>query len=120
MKFEVDRDRHIYTLDGKRVPSVTTVLNLVTADELARIPPKTLEAARVFGTNVHAAVDLFNRGQLDEDTLDAPLVPYLDGWKKFLAESGAVVIASELAVYHPILRYAGTEDVVLDWGGRIV
>lgn len=106
----------MYTLNGRRVPSVTQVL--APMNDYSMVPPDILEAARIFGQHVHEAVDLFNRDELDISSLDLPLVPFVSAWSKFLDESGAVVIASEQAVAHEQLGYAGTPDLVLVWGTR--
>jgi hypothetical protein len=118
MRVEFDQSTHTYTLNGRRVPSVTQVLKPL--EDFSRVPRDVLEAARIFGQHVHAAVDLCNRGELDWLSLDPALVPYVDAWRTFIADTGAVVIASEMRVVHEKLGYAGTGDVVLAWGKRIV
>lgn len=109
---------HTYEAMGRRLPSVTQVLGIL--NNWQGIPAATLEAAREFGANLHAAINLYNRDELDESSVDAALVQYLDGWKAFIDESGAVVVASEQPVHHAVLGYAGTPDVVLAWKGRVV
>lgn len=118
MPLHFDAETHTYTLDGRRLPSVTEVLAPLI--DYSRVPQDVLEAARVFGSHVHKACDLFNRDELDFDSLDPALVPYVSAWKQFLEDTGAVVIASETPVFHDQLGYAGTPDVVLAWGNRIV
>lgn len=113
-----DAPTHTYTLNGRRLPSVTQVLQLVV--DYSRVPADVLEAARVFGSHVHEACDLFDRGQLDWMSLDPALVPYVEAWRQFCLDSGAIVIASEIRLFHEKLRYAGTADVVLAWNGKIV
>jgi hypothetical protein len=103
---------------GKRVPSDPQVLGLL--EDWSAVSPTVLEPARELGKNVHVATHLADRDELDRDALDPALTPYVAGWEKFLAESGAVVIATELRLYHAELGYAGTADRVLDWRGRIV
>lgn len=115
---QFDAATHTYRLAGKRLPSVTEVLGILV--DFSDVPPATLENARRRGTEVHAMVDLFNREQLDESSVSDELAPYLDAWKLFLTESGAVVISSEIRVYHAKLGYAGTADLLLDWNGRYV
>lgn len=117
MRLEFDKEAHTYTLGGVRVPSVTQVL--APLNDYSMVPPDVLERARVFGQHVHEACDLFNRDELDWSSLDVALVPYVEAWKKFIDDSGAVVIASECRVYHKTLGYAGSPDVVLAWGKRI-
>lgn len=111
-----DAATHTYTLNGQRLPSVTQVL--APLYDFSRIPPDVLESARIFGQHVHEACDLFDRGQLDWLNLSPALVPYVEAWRKFIDDSGAIVIASEMRVVHEQLGYAGTVDNVLDWKGR--
>ena len=49
---------HAYHLNGKPVPSVTKVLQMI--QTLEGIPWEVLENARIFGSNVHTAVHLDN------------------------------------------------------------
>lgn len=115
---EFDPEAHAYTVDGRPVPSVTQVLSIV--HDFSMIPPDVLAAAAEFGQHVHEACDLYDRGELDEGSLDPALAPYLRAWRDFLQESGAQVIASELRVYHETLGYAGSPDKVLWWRERVV
>lgn len=113
MKIDFDPVAHAYRLDGQPVPSVTQALQIL--QDWSHVDPSTLRAAADFGTHVHQAVDLDNRGELDEAALDPAIAPYLAAWRRFLAESGATVIASEVRVAHQTLQYAGTADVIADW-----
>lgn len=115
-----EEETHTYRAGGRKIPSVTTVLyHMLYKEELECIPRDALEAARDFGVHVHLACDLFNAGQLDEESLSPALVPYLEGYKKFLAESGAKVIASEKRLFNPTYGYAGTVDIECDWRNKI-
>jgi hypothetical protein len=105
---QFDAAEHRYTVAGKRWPSVTEVLDPLL--ELDGIPRAVLKAAAEFGTHVHMATDLYDKGRLDEPALDPHLAPYLAGWKIFLRDTGAKVLASEVRVGHPKLKYAGTLD----------
>jgi hypothetical protein len=102
---------HSYWVGHSRWPSVTQILSPLL--ELDGIPKAVLDAAADFGRNVHAACHLHNLGRLDEADLDEPLRPYLEGWKKFLRDTGAVVLESERIVTHPILKVAGMLDDLL-------
>lgn len=115
---QFDPVAHTYEAAGKLLPSVTRILGIL--NDWTGIPPAVLEAAREFGANLHAAIDLYNRDELDESSVDPALVPCLNAWKTFLSDSGAVVIASEHPVYHAKYGYAGKPDVVLEWKNRIV
>lgn len=111
---EFEPEGHIYRVDGRVFPSVTQVLEPYTGLEF--VDRETLRRAAEFGNHVHQAVHLYNVGELDEQSLDPALVPYLDGWKLFLYESGATVILSEHRVASRRYQFAGTLDDLLFWG----
>lgn len=113
-----DATTHTYTLGGRKLPSVTEIISPL--QDFSMVPAAVLAAACEFGKHVHIACDLYNRDMLDWSSLDPPLTPYVTAWARFLEESGAVVIASECRVYHEQLGYAGSPDVVLAWGKRLV
>lgn len=117
-QLEFNSALHEYRLDGRVVPSVTDILSPL--EDFSMVPRDVLEAARLFGQHVHEACDLLNRDALDLNTLDLALVPYVEAWRQFIKDSGAVVIASEERVVHAALGYAGTPDCVLAWGSRVV
>lgn len=114
LRFEAEG--HRYFMDDEEWPSVSAVLEPLQI--LDGIPKDVLRAAAEFGSHVHMATDLYDNGVLDEDALDPHLKPYLDGWKSFLNETGAIVVSSELRVSHPQLRYAGTLDKMILWRDR--
>lgn len=109
MELEFDEGPHAYTLNGRRVPSVTQVLDPM--QMLDGIPWDVLEAARIFGNNVHVGCHYHNIGILDWDSLDAFLASYIRGYLKFLAESSFVILASEERVASVKAGYAGTLDL---------
>lgn len=112
-----DEAAHVYRLNGAAVPSVTQALQLI--DSFAGVPLDVLERAREFGQHVHRTVELDARGELDEESLDPALAEYLAGWRLFLRERKARVLASELRVCSRKLRYAGTLDALVEIAGRL-
>lgn len=113
MHLEFDKSAHAYTLNGQSVPSVTQILEPL--EMLDGIPVYVLEAARERGQFVHEAMALLVRDALDWSSLDVSLVPYIEGGKRFMDESGLVVIASEMRVACQRLRCAGTLDLFAQW-----
>lgn len=111
-----DEESHTYRLGGVRVPSVTQILAPLCSFE--GIPREVLEAKRDLGQRVHFACQLDDEADLDQDSVGDDVAPYLDAWRKFLAESGAKVVHNEQRVFEPTLRYAGTLDNVLEIGGK--
>lgn len=109
MDLTFDSAAHAYTLNGRRVPSVTDVLEPLQVFD--GIPWDVLEAARVFGSHVAVACDMHNRGILDWDSMDPFLASYMRGYLKFLAETSFVILASEERVASVKCGYAGTLDL---------
>ena len=103
-----DAEKHEYRVDGKVVPSVTQILRPLM--DFSFVKPDVLEAAANFGTAVHRACELDDLGELDPDSLDPALDPYLAGWRKFCREHECQWEAIEKTVLHGSMRYAGTLD----------
>ncbi|MDN5880951.1 MAG: PD-(D/E)XK nuclease family protein [Nitrosospira sp.] len=110
-----DEETHTYTLDGERLPNVTSILDPL--NDLWRVPPDILERARLFGTAVHKTVEFYEAGDLDEATLDPALVRVLAQYKEAIRQTGWRVVESELIVYHPTFRYAGKLDLIVEVPG---
>lgn len=110
-----DAVTHTYRWKERLVPSVTTVLRAI--DNFDRVDPQLLEQARIFGSHVHAATDLLDRDELDEEQLDLQLLPWVNAYKLFLSETGFAVTHSEQRVYNSRQRYAGTLDKRGLWKG---
>jgi hypothetical protein len=103
-----DEASHTYAFDGVPVPGVTAILQPLT--DFSFVKAEVMSAAQAFGTAVHLACELWDRGTLDEGELDPALAPYLAGWRLFSAEHDVKWRRIEEKVYHPIYRYAGTLD----------
>lgn len=110
-----DAATHAYTLGGQRLPSVTQVL--APLYDFSRVRDDVLEAKRALGQAVHLACQLDDEGDLDESSLDEAVRPYLDGYRLFKSHKITRVVAAELRVHHPTLRYAGTLDLLADIDG---
>lgn len=103
-------ETHQYTWNGKPVPSVTQILQVM--GKYHDWNPDASEAARELGKAVHLATELYDNDDLDEESLDPQIRPYLDAWIKFKRDSGIVILANEQILYHPKYAYAGTLDRV--------
>ncbi len=115
MQIEFDAPTHTYKLDGRRVPSVTQVLEPAT--DWSFVPAWQLEAARALGQDVHLAINLMVQQRLDWESVDPAVLPYVNGARRFLKESGATVLASELLLGSERLQVCGTLDLLLEWKG---
>lgn len=110
-----DDATHTYRVGSALVPSVTQILKPLT--DLSGIPPDVLERKRDLGSRVHLACQLDDEDDLDEASVEDDVAPYLEAWRRFLLESGAIVLENERKVYEPTMRYAGTLDNVLGYDG---
>lgn len=110
-----DAESHTYRFMGTPVPSVTTILRPL--NNFSGIDPAVLAAKADLGTRVHEACHYLDEDDLDEESVEADVEPYLQAWKLFKAETGAAVLASEQRVYEPLYGFAGTLDNVLLIGG---
>lgn len=103
-------DQHVYHWNGVRVPNVTSILSPLT--DFSKIPPAVLDHARFEGIQIHKMIELDCKSDLDTGSLPAWITPYFCAWQKFKDETGFELIASEQRMYHEVLRYAGTCDLV--------
>ncbi len=96
--------QHEYFSDGKRVDGLTSTLE--EAGLIRNSDP--WYAGR--GTAVHLATQFYDKGTLDESTVDARIKGYLESWKIFRADHRYVPIEIEFKIYNPILMVATTID----------
>jgi hypothetical protein len=107
-EFNFDESSHIYTLDGSRLDSVTGILRDMGFVDAAWFT----EESRIRGKYVHKAIHYYTLGELDEEELDPRLVPYLEGWKRFVEHTRFLPGPTEQALFHPQKKYAGTPDII--------
>jgi hypothetical protein len=109
-----DEATHTYSVNGRRLMSVTQVLALV--DDRHKGDPFYLQRGRF----VHQACEYLDRDELDEDSVDPIIYPYLEAYKKFREETGFKPDLIECRLYHPTYAYAGTLDRIGDLNGNHV
>jgi len=69
------------------------------------------------GRYVHQACHYYDMGELDEDSLDPVLIPYVEGWKKFTADTQVTILRAEERIVNERLGITGTPDRVVEWPG---
>lgn len=115
--------------DGLRVPSVTEILSAVgvstdfealraSSDRIAQA----IDLKRDIGTALHADAHAFDDHDLDWSTVDPRVLPYLEAWVTFRANTGLQPTTRERRVYNALHGYAGTLDGIFDkpGGGRVL
>jgi hypothetical protein len=102
-----DAVAHRYSADGVPLVSVTQAIR--EAGLMGDTSFWTAEA-RDRGTFVHAMTQMADEGDLDEETLDPSLEPYLVAYRAFLADHRPTWSHIETPRADLALRYAGTVD----------
>lgn len=107
-----DEEHHIFTVNGKVIPSVTTILKRMgMTPDYSLVDPWYAQR----GTYIHKATELWENGTLDEDSLDSAISGYVDAYKAFRRDSPQIVVTGqEVRLWHPVHLYAGIIDMVIE------
>jgi hypothetical protein len=98
-------ENHIYHLDGRQIDGLTSTLA-----EAGLMGNFGTEWHLTKGTAVHLATELWDKGTLDESTVDPQIAGYLESWKRFRDEQNYIPTHIEFKVVNPILQVATTID----------
>jgi hypothetical protein len=102
---QLEEDGHIYTLNGRAIDGLTS-----TIAEAGIISNWGSEWYLTKGTAVHLATELWDKGTLDESTVDPQIVGYLESWKQFRKDQHYTPSHIEYTIYHPELLVATKID----------
>lgn len=109
-------ETHTYLYDGVVLPSITQMLKVKFGGKYDGIPKATLERAAEMGSNVHKAIEDFEKQSIESD------LPELRNWKFLKKAYSFVCLDNEVPVVlfrddEPIA--AGRLDIVLGENGVI-
>lgn len=112
-----EEQKHIYRLNGMMLPSVTTLMKPLSEDFYDGISPDVLDRAAKRGTAIHNAVENFAQFGIEDITPEYAgyFRAFLSWWKARKPEP----LATEHRVYHKVLLYAGTVDLICEIKGRL-
>lgn len=110
-----DPETHRYSIGGRNLPSVTTVLKGTGIIDTSG--PWFTPYHRDKGKAIHAACEYLDGNSLDWSTVDERIIGYVRAWQSFLLESGSQILNVERQLYSPDYGFAGTVDRVLNWRG---
>lgn len=115
MTLAFDESTHTYTYEGRRVPSVTQVIREVVLGGHDR-PGMEWYMAR--GSALHLAAQMWDEGELDEESIDPAIAGHLAAYRRFRDDVGDDLTITEIEKprYHTS-GYAGTPDRVVEWRG---
>jgi hypothetical protein len=106
---EYDGGRHIYRDElGFNLPSVTQILS---SEGFINTQWYT-EHGRDRGAMLHLACHYDDISDLDEQSIDPQIKPFLDAYRRFKTESGFTVQQSEIPMCNLKYKFAGTPDKI--------
>ena len=108
-----DEKEHIYTEDGKRLPSVTDIVN----DECGN-PGYATEWHLNRGTQVHRCMALYLAERLDLESVDPRIRARVDQGIKAVKDLQIHPRAIEHRMSHKTLGFAGTPDLLAEMQGK--
>ena len=110
MGLELEEGTHTYRLDGQELPSVSKIMEPLTKAAYETIPISVLNRAAERGTAVHSAIENYNIFGID--TIDDRFDGYFKAYKNWFEIRCPEILFSEHKMYHPVMMYAGTADLV--------
>ena len=116
---QFDEAIHRYTVNGVIVPSVTQIITSVGLYEFDYVSSETLAIAAERGRIVHTYIEWYEKGILDESSIDPELQGYFDAYLSMKA-AGEIPAKADLIEWRGFsekYRYAGTLDMMFgeDW-----
>lgn len=112
-----DESTHTYRVDQIILPSVTTLMKPLSDDLYRTISPEILERAAQRGTAIHNAIE--NYIAFGVRDIPSQYVGYFEAFTQWWDKRKPQPLALERAVYHKILMYAGTADLICMIDGRL-
>lgn len=103
---QFDQESHIYTVNKRKIPSVTQVIR-----EVLKSEKEIEQTSQMFkGQVIHKTLELNDKNDLLE--YDKRIAPYITAWNKFKHDFKIEKMDCELKVFSEKLQLAGTIDRV--------
>ncbi|MCD8201066.1 MAG: hypothetical protein LUD47_03255 [Clostridia bacterium] len=112
-----EHDKHVYTIGGRVLPSVSQVMNPLSKSHYGNVPHDVLQAAADRGTAVHSAIELNLKYGIED--IEGDLKGYLDAFVDFAKGHTITPVCMEHKFYHKLLQYAGTIDCLCMMDGKL-
>lgn len=116
-ELEFEEKDHIYRLNGLVIPSVSEVMTPLSSALYKSVDPETLNHAAARGTSIHEAIENWIKFGIEDIIPDYK--GYLNGFYQWWAKEKPTVVCSELKVYHKVLLYGGTVDLLAYIGNQL-
>ena len=108
---------HIYRLNGVEIPSVSTLMAPLKNVCYAGVGAKTLENAANKGTSVHNSIENWIKFGIED--VPKEHMGYFNAFMEWWNRYKPIVLASEMKVYHKLLQYGGTIDLLCIIGDMV-
>lgn len=105
-----DEVPHTYRLDGRVIPSVSTIMEPLRQAHYSGISEKTLRNAADKGSAVHNSIEAWLKYEIED--VPPEHYGYFAAFKDWWSYRTPLYIGSEVRMYHRILEYAGTGDLL--------
>jgi len=105
-----NEETHTYKLNGVELPSVTQIITSIGLVDYSMVNKDLLDYKADIGRKIHKTIELYDNKELDNSELHPLLRNYLEQWRKFKKDFRLHTIESEIRMFHPAYKYAGTID----------
>lgn len=112
-----DEASHIYRLNGDIIPSVSELMGPLKDQCYGGISKRTLENAAIKGSAVHNSIENWIKFGIDD--IPSEHRGYFNGFVEWWKQYKPRVFGSEVRIYHKLMRYGGTIDLLCEIGGLL-
>ena len=116
-KVEFEDVNHVYRKNNVILPSVTSIMKILSDDIYSTIDPEILANAANRGTSIHQAIEFYDK--FNFTATEENEKPYFNAYLDYREEHNVIPIANEIKLYHKQLLYAGTLDAIAIVDGKV-
>ena len=106
-----DELTHTYRLNGAKIPSVSAIIRPMNETFYKDVDKEVLNKAADRGRAIHSAIETWICYQMNT-IVDEDHRGYFDGFLEWYKARNVEPLATECMIYHKILKYAGTADLI--------
>lgn len=116
-EIEFDEASHTYKLNGVKIPCVSDIMEPLKNAHYSGISEVTLKKAAERGTILHNAIENWIKFGIED--VPQEYEGYFKCFLGFMKEKNPKILGSEVRMYHKLLKYSGTADLIADINGEI-
>lgn len=110
---EFNEEKHEYTIDGERLPSVTEICEPISFKKLDAVDKTIVAKAAARGSEIHEMIcNYMYTGEFTDDAIPAEYEPYLSAFLEWWFNYAPEPLYNEMLVGSKELGYCGTCDCV--------